>query len=428
MAATTLNIGLTLPAFGEFTDSWNTPINNNFTIIDAQIGTLIGLTGSAAGTQADLNTRLSVSLNPDGSLKPIPEVEAARNSSVYGAANGTTDFVLDDRLEAGDREVFNARSGALSLSAALAANADDFVSNSVISSATNFLTFTGANVKADGSVTPIVANINGFRQVVRTQKSVAISGPAATYYVTLNLNAGGDVLVAQLNTGSQNTGSISADVNSNLTLFMDSTQNFVASGVQPGDLLTITTVGSPNYYTYTIAAVNGANSLSIVGWFELAQTGLNYQINNPLAPALNFTATPNPARYARSSGLIYIGSCVFDGTNVTSLIQYQAKGRFEQWFSVSLTSGNFLITALHSIGFVPTKLWLYASQANDYSQPIEPLGVVSISGSGVSDDRAVMCNVSQSAINVRNVTNGVFYMDFSGTAQASGFLLVIAER
>jgi hypothetical protein len=39
-----------------------------------------------------------------------------------------------------------------------------------------------------------------------------------------------------------------------------------------------------------------------------------------------------------------------------------------------------------------------------------------------------MCNVSQTTINVKNVTNGVFYKDFSGAAQVTGFLLIIAER
>lgn len=427
MASKTPNLGLVKPDLGEFTDSWNIPLNKNFDLIDEAIGNLESVTDAAKGTASSLDARLSVSLNADGSLKDIPEVAKARNSTVYGADNGTDDFVLDDRIERGDREVYDARSGATALLDAHAALADDFVPNSVISAPVSFLTFTGANIKVDGSVTPIICNINGYRRVVRKLIQTTVSGSSGTYFIYLNKNLSGEIILDRT-AGGQNTGATNADGFGDFTRFTDSTQNFVTSGVQAGDIIEITTTGSPNKYQYVVASVVGANELTIVGRFESVQANLNYKITNPLAPTLGFTATPHSFRYSRANDLIYIGRCVFDGSNVTSVTQYQPKGRYEAWFSVSLTAGDYEVLAQHNIGFVPTKLSLYASQANDFTQPLEPIAVCQVSGSGVTDDRAAVSDMTDTLIRVKNATNGVFYKDYSGVTQVSGFLFVIAER
>ena len=427
MSTKTANLGLVKPDFSEFTDSWHIPLNKNFDIIDDAIGLLQASMDTAKGTQASVGARLDVSLNADGSLKDVPEIATARNSTVYGADNGTINFSLDERLERGDREAFDARAGASSLLDAVAFVSNDFAHNSVISGPTNFLTFTGANVKADGSSTPIVANISGYKRVIRTLKQVAISGAAGTYYIYLDRNAAGTIILDRTLLAN-NTGNTALDGFSKLARFTDSSQNFVTSGVQPGDILEITTTGSLNAYQYIVKSVDGPNTLSIYGWFESVQSNLNYKITNPLDPVMGFTATAPSIKFAPVADRIFIGSCVFDGANVTSLTQFANKGRYEEWFSVSLLGGDYLITATHKLGYIPTKISLYASQANDYTQPLEPLAVAQVSGVGVTDDRACIADMSLTTIRVKNATNGIYYKDFSGVSQVAGFLLIVAER
>jgi hypothetical protein len=170
--------------------------------------------------------------------------------------------------------------------------------------------------------------------------------------------------------------------------------------------------------------------------------------------------------------LIYIGRAVFDGSQITSITSYALKGRFEQFVSISLLGGNFSQTISHNIGYIPSKIQFFASQASDYSQNLEPLSVNELSvdtfsagslpvfdpgtsptfnanSSGATFtagdlpsltpgtlpsltsgtlQRSVISDHNDMTIRVKNATNGLFYKSFDGVAQTSGFLLVVAER
>lgn len=433
MATKTPNLGLIKPAFKEFNNSWNVPVNSNWDILDVTVGSQALEIQNARGSASDLATRLAVALNADGSLQDVPEVARARVSSVYGDSEGSLSFALRDRIERGDRESFTARQSLDSLIDALAYAGDDDVSNSVQSAPGGFLSFTGAQVKVDGSVTPVIANINGYRQVVRKQISATISGAAATYYLYLQRNSAGETILDRTG-GGQNTGQVSTwTLDGKLRKFSDSSQNFVTLGIKVGDILTITTNLSPNADVYVVAATNETNpsdltvnEVAVIGTFVSAQTSLNYSIVNPIAPTLSFTGTAHAKRFARASGLIYIGRAVFDGANVTSVSTYAVKGRFEQFFSITLTGGDFAQTISHSLGFIPSKLEIYASQASDYSVPIEPLSVASATTATLQ--RSVIVDLTDTTLRVKNATNGIYYKDYAGVSQTSGFLLVRAER
>lgn len=427
MASKTPNLGLIKPDIGEFTDSWHIPLNKNFDLIDAAVSDLQNITDAAKGTAASLDDRLSVSLNANGSLKDVPEIAKARNSTVYGADDGTTNHTLDERIERGDREVFDGRAGSATLLDAGAFAANDFVHNCVVSAPTNYLTFTGANVKVDGSFTRVVANINGYKRVVRRLMETTISGAAGDYYLYLDKNLAGEIVVDRT-APLDNTGATGVDGSSKLRRFSDVTQNFVTSGVQPGDILEITTTGSVNKYQYIVTGLDGTSALFVQGLFESAQAALNYKITNPLAPSLSFTGVAHAKRFEEETDRIYIGKCVFDGANVTSVTQYALKGRYEEWFSVTPLGGDYEITALHKLGYFPSKISLYASQANDYSQALEPLAPAVASGAGVSTDRGAIVDMTDSTIRVKNPTNGIYYKSYGGVSQTSGFLLVVAER
>lgn len=427
MATKTPNIGLIRPARGEFDGSWDIPMNKNADTLDFEIGEIQSEIEAARGTEASLAARIGESLNDDGTLKDVPEIAAARNSTVYGADDGLgNSFTLDQRLEKGDREVFDSRQGLDTLTDILAFKADDDVHNSILSAPNGFLTFTGAAVKVDGSVTPVVTNINGYRQVVRSLKSTTISGAAGTYYVYLERVSSGETILDRTGVG-QNNGATSVDTNTNkLNKFTDSSQNFIASGVQPGDLLEITSTGSLNIGQYVVTSVVDANTLLVQGLFASTQANLNFKIINPIAPTLGFTDTAHSKKFERVDDRIYIGRAVFDGAQVTSVTSYSLKGRYESFISITLSGGDFSQTVSHNIGYVPRSVQFFASQANDYSQALEPLSTAEMNSSTLQ--RSVIADWTDMTLRVKNATNGVFYKSFDGVSQTAGFLLIVAER
>lgn len=426
MASKTPNLGLIKPARGEYENTWDVAVNKNTELLDGFIGDIQAELVDARGTKGSINERLSIGLNADGTVKDTAEVTAARNSTIYGNEDSGETFDLSDRLEKGDREVFDARAGAASLIDGNAAAIDDVVHNSVLSAPTGFLSFTGANVKVDGSVTPVVCNINGYRQVVRDLKSAAVSGASGTYYVYLDLQEAGEVYLDRSGSG-QNNGAVSTDVDTGkLCKFSDPTQNFTSSGVTAGDLLEITTVGSVNRGTYVVSSVVDANTILIQGAFPSTQTNLNYKLTNPLSPSLGVTDAAHTKRWSRVSGRIYIGRAVFDGTNITSVSSYALKGRFEQFVSVTLSANAFSQTVTHGIGYLPSKMQFFASQANTYNQDLEPLSVSDMSSSTLQ--RSVIVKFDDMTVSVKNATNGVFYKGFDGTTYTSGYILIVAER
>jgi hypothetical protein len=425
MATKTPNLSLIKPARGEYEGTWDIPMNKNSDTVDGAIGDIQNETQAARGSKASIDARLSVALGADGVPLPLADIVSAQVSAVYGFPDTALQpkYKLDSRLEQGDRETYDARQGGATLRDGLASVIDDVVHNSVVSAPTGFFSFTGANVKVDGSVTPVVCNINGYRQVVRTQKSIAISGAAATYYVYLQRSATGDIYLDRTGVG-QNNGVTSIDGGSGLTKnFSDSSQNFITSGVTQGDILEITTVGSVNKDQYVVDSVVDANNLLIKGDFRSVLSNLNYKITNPIAPSLLFTATAHAKRWQRVSGLIYIGRAVFDGANVTSVTTYAVKGRFELFSSIS---GDFALTVSHNIGYVPHKVQFFGSQANDHSAVIEPLS----DGDMVTSTllRSVISKIDDMTVSVKNTTSGTFYKGYDGTTFTSGYLLIVAER
>jgi len=427
MASKTPNLGLIKPARGEFQGTWDIPMNANSDALDASLGGAVTEITDARGSQSSLTARLDVQLNADGTLKDIPEVAAARISTVYGDNLATVAYTLDARVEQGDREVFDARQSLTTLNDRLAFNLDnDHVNNSVNSAPPGFLSFTGANVKVDGSVTPVVCDINGYRQVVRTLKQVVVSGAAGTRYVYLQRSSTGEIILNRTG-GGDNTGNVAIYTgDGKLRKLNDTTQNFITSGAQPGDIVEITSVGSQNLGQYIVEAVIDANNLIVIGQFVTSQANLNYKITNPIAPSLLVTATVPAKRYARVSDQIFIGRAVFDGANVTSVMTYAVKGRYEAFTSITLTLGNFSQVISHNIGYVPTGAKFFASQANDYSQVIEPLSVADMTASTLQ--RSVIVKMDDTDVYVKNATNGIFYKSFDGVSQTAGYLLVIAER
>lgn len=448
MAQKTVNLGLILPALGEYFNRWNVPVNANFNIIDEVLGDLQSEVTNARGSALTLNDRMSVSLNSDGSLKAVPEVSNARSSSIYGSQTGLgADFSLDDRIEQGDVEVWNARQQLAALIDSVAWAQDDTPHNTLISGPLNQLTSSGGVVTLNGAVTNVIANINGYRQRVRTNKDAVIVGSPGTYYLYLDRNPNGEVVFTP--PPSSGTTSVYTPTNK-LCKYSATATNFVAAGVKAGDILEITAPGAnANLGKWVIAATAAddinltAGELRIVGEFNSANTGLGAQVIDPLVPTFGFTGVAHSKEWSRANGRIYIGRCVFDGANVTSVTNYAYMGRFSKWESVTLNLGSFLVTTAHNLGFIPKKVQVYASQANDFSMPLELLSTAEMTSGSVSLtpaspqspnytaptlQRSVITRFTDTALEVKNATSGLFYKDFDGTTQTSGFLYIVVER
>lgn len=447
MAKKTNFLQLVLPALGEFFNRWNVPVNENFQKIDDFANQYGQEIIDARGGSDSLDDRISTSINPDGSLKEVPEVAVARSSKVYGSGSGSNFFSLDERLEAGDDEVFQSRQGLASLRSSLAWAGGNTNHNCLIEGPTNPLTYSGANVTLNGGTTAVVSNINGYRHVTAVNDQITISGSAGTYYLYLDRNPTGKLVYTTPST-SGSTGLITST--NKLSKYTATGTNLIASGVKVGHILEITAPGGNlnlgRYIVLETAAENPSDlandSVHVIGEFSTSATGLSAAFYDLQAPTFGFTATPHSKNWQNVSNRVFIGRCVFDGSSVTSLVAYAYQARYEGFQQVTLSGGDFNYSISHNLGFIPKRITIYASQANDFSQPLELLSVAKMTTGSVSITagdqttsytapvlrRSVVARCDDTKIDIKNAQNGIFYEDFSNSAQTSGYLFVVVER
>lgn len=447
MARSTKFLGLVLPSLGEFFNRWDRPVNENFEKLDTKIEEHDVEIVEARGDSASLADRIGVALNDDGSLKDVPEVASARSSKVYGSGAGSIFFDLDQRIEESDNEIFQARHGLTSLRDIVAWSQDDNPHNCLVDGPTNPITFSGAVVTLNGGTTPVVSNINGHRCVTPINDQITITGVAGIYYLFLDRNPNGKLIYTTPAT-SGSTGLITST--NKLSKYKATGTNLVTSGIKPGHILEVTAPGGNlnlgRWIVLETANENptdlGVDEVRIIGEFNSSSTGLSAAFYDADRPTFNFTASAHSVPFARIADRIFVGRCVFDGTNVTSLTQYAYDARYEAWHAVTPLGGDFTLNIPHNLGYIPKRIALYASQANDFTQPLEPMSVAKASQGSVSITagdqtitytapalrRSVVARMTDTNIEIKNSTNGIFYEDFNNTAQTTGFLYVVVER
>lgn len=494
MATQTPNLGLTLPGNGEDVGDWDEPLNGNFTLIDTAVGGVQTELSDAASGVGTLAMFLGVSLNlADGTLKAVPDIVTAENTFLYGyLINGTTlpAFTLKGQLDNLGTEVWNARELSATLKDAEAARAFAFP-NQMVSGLANsngyptYAGFTGASAKLDGSSTPIVMMINGYMARIRTLASLTIAGTNGdTYFIYATRQPTGVVIV---DGSAGNNGSTSADVNSNYTLFNDSTANFNLAGVQVGDYLTL--MNTSDAGSFLVQSVVSATQLKIVGNFPVGGlSGINYQVFDRYAVTLG---------YVISSGSVPANSLVVAevdwaaGTISAIRPRCYHNDFIGEWRSVtaaSLYSSPQIFT--HYMGTDKLEVAVQVSQANDGSASVEELSLGQITNSlGVSltntlsvalaalgtmtpssgtlsgtpsgslanalaagvatsptpfaaltgtlaaaitgtvnETRSVSMKWDRNSAYVRGLYSTVFYTDYSGTVQTAGYIRVVARR
>lgn len=472
MANKTDFLNLTLPANNEYNNTWDVVVNENFVLIDQAMEDVTNEVQSARFSKTSLAEFLEIAHYDDGTLKPSDEIDDARNSSVYGDDDGGTDYFLRDRLELADREVFDGREGLTSLQEALARRARDFnYQDSVITAAKdgngqpNFLSSSGSEFLLNGEPTPIEFNIDGYYMKVRTDESVNVTGgdgtrflyaqKPATPIVTLNrsTSAAGSTITNPLN-------------NEKVQVFQDSAIDFTTINVQSGDILEVLNGENAGEYIIDTVGFDGnTDQIKVIGRFTNVVTGLNYNIKDPLMPELSVDTIWSP-----SEGKCYVGEGEFSSGALISSLTYNFKGKFDSIYeAVDVSSlATFEKILNHNLGEFPKEIQIFASQANDGSEPLEPLSL-SISGNdlgvnindtlsytagvfnpgttdatynqgslvgnvsgnltgSVYDLRSVKVKITRTQIYIKNVKDNHFYRDYDGSDQDSGYLKVVCKK
>lgn len=460
MASKTSFLSLIKANNGEYKDSWDTILNQNFDLLDEAIETNTVETEEARGTTSSLSERLSVSLNPDGSLKPSEEVDLARNSPVYGDDFGGVDYSLKGRIDKADWELFYAREGNSSLLDSLAYRLQDrnypdcVIEGPKTPTATpNFLSSSGSEFLLNGDPTPVEFNIAGRIMKLYDDISIPVTGANGTKYLVAKKPATPFISLDK-SVAEQGVCSANALNNNKIQIFQDITTNFTATRIRPGMILKI--LNTQNAGEYVIAQVafdSNVNKLRIIGNFVQSIGSVNYQILDPLRPEFSIETT-----YTPTNGWCYVGEGEYNGGSLISDLTYAFKNQYESTFeSIDVSSvATFQKTFNHNLGFVPRFIKVFACQdENSYWEELSVSDVandLTISTNntvsfnpGTSDAtyagtitstlngtvfpaRSVAYQVSKTQIVVKNIRDNHFYKDFSGTMRTIGKIKVVCRK
>lgn len=462
MATETSFLKLVLPANNEFYNSWDVVLNANFVAIDAKMKAHDDEIINARFTKTSIAEFLAVSHNTDGTLKPTDEVSLSRSSKVYGFMDAGGNFVLEDRLELSDFEIFYSRRGRSNILAGLSV----YDQNEIINGPKDglgkpsWLGFSGDKVRPDGSGSQIEMLINGFYQRIDDLEEVTILGGGGTYFLYADYEENGTIVHDGDSSSpppANPNGVTGSDINGNRTIFSDNTVDFTATKVKPGYILRIlgNTLVSGDYVISGVAVESNNSYLQVIGLFKGSLSGLNYVIIDPFKPTLGFESSE-----VSINGRLFIAEVDFDGAAVTAVRARHYKKTFiGDWRPVDVSGGspNYEETWNHNFGNTNLAVTIQVSQANDGSAPIENLSLAentdavwSIDNTlnfdaGTSDAeltgtvsinkdsdgygaRTARMQHTRNAVSVKNVAAGTFYRDYSNVTRQTGFIRVIVEK
>jgi hypothetical protein len=386
MPTSTSFLSLTLPELNEFVDSWNSPVNGNFEVLDDWTSDLFAslMTGSATATWAALRgdlpslvQRLNVSLNADGTIKlsGSSDYSSLANSAVHGQYSDPR-----KRLDAGDflrheanQPVADGRFAPMlstgpsagfppeGLDAGVALRSADFGYDAthpissprkpwapglVTGGQTAFITTPGpaATVRFTGSSSPAVFNIDGYifrlREIIDMDYSVIApgNGDHIWFYVDRNdANYGVDGFlydgVGGAGTAAKDLRVLQSGTGGGTTLagvFEDGGALFntaVMGKVKSGDVLVIE--GGSAIGSYVIDVVNSDININIKGTFPAIVGGANWHIQDNAHPNFGAAKTDTDAstQPPAVAGRVYIGRAIHSGGIPTSEVTFLSSPR-----------------------------------------------------------------------------------------------------
>ncbi|MCJ7521890.1 MAG: hypothetical protein MUP21_06710 [Dehalococcoidia bacterium] len=402
------------------------------------------------------------------------------------------DYSLSVRIDQGDWEVYKAREGQVSLRSALAFRMPGiknqvFDGSKDANGYPSWMGFIANKAQVDGSVDPLMLTVDGFMARGRTLQELTLSGGAGIKYVYASFQADGVETVdgdATVPPPATPAGTVSNDIDGNAVYFSDATKDFTTENVQPGDFLTlIDSVDAGVYVIKTVAPGAVVDRLEIVGLFPTTGlSSINYSISDPLAFTLGFDTAEVPA-----AGKFYIGEADYDGAAVTAVRARHFGDAFTgEWRAVDVTGPTtFEEIYLHKLGSDALDFSVQVSQTNDGTGAVEELTLATMTSTlgvtvgngtldvdivntidytaaifnpGTSDasytpgsltgdvtgsltgavtgsltgsiksDRSVAVKWNRNQIWIKNAEAGIFYKDYGGTVQTSGFIRVVARK
>lgn len=423
MSYTSEFLKMIIPLQGEYTDTWDGPLNENLIIIDTWAKNQSNEILTARGNKANLSEFLLVSHNTDGTLKPTEEGLASRNSPVYGHRSESGYYELKNRLDPSDWEIWKARELNSTLRDRLSERSfsDRYV---MLSGGVDgdgqptWLGFTNDTLNINASP-EIKMLVNGYKARIRVPDplnpvvtvSVDTGSSTPKFLVAERLPdwkmiVDGDTADGAPPVGA--TGIISSDTSGDDTIFYDDQVNFVDAGVQVGDVLRIMVGESEgDYIIQEVGPVEydgdpeQNNRVKIIGLFPVGGlSALDYKIYDPLGVSLEVVETePDPATEPNkfviadilmATGPIRIGS-VYPRHNNNVYI-----GAWRQVLDITSddidpdneSSGLWY----HRLLGDKLEVEVQASQANDGSQPVEKLAIVSFKNTlaiNVTDNKTI---------------------------------------
>lgn len=465
MANNTSKLNLTLPGFGEFTDSWDVHMNENFSKIDAWAFDISKEIQEARFTKSSLKSFLEKAHNTDGTLQPTAEVVAARDSFFYGPDQETDlNMELGVLAKVRDVDLWKACANSSDLRDALAYRSS--FRNLLLAGMKDsngyptWCGFTGNTVHIDGSVSPLMMMIDGKISRVRTLENEIISdGTAGTKYIYATFQSDG---ISFLSNALNTTSSVGADKRTHA----ESGKNYVAAGVKVGDILRYKDGANKGDYIISEVAPGGlANQLKIKSYFK-ESIGGTYDIIDPLGVTIRYGIDETPA-----AGRIYIAEADFSGSAVTAVRPRNFGSEFVgEWRQVNVTSvSTFLQEWNHNFGTDKVSIEVQASKADDGSEPVEQLFNVRLANSlslsapvlsgspaltgtatggngtlaattgtlavaaptitgGAVLENAVLVRHTRNKVSVKNAVPSSFFRDFDGVNCQSGYIRVIITK
>lgn len=435
MATSTSFLNLTLPAFNEFLDSWNEPLNANFEELDDFLkdlhDSLVATSSSSTwaalrGSLPSLAARLDVSINADGTLdvSSSPDILALGTSAVLGVFSSPA-----DRSNAGDLERYDARqpfadgrfvpmppagpsagyppeevdAGVAIRSADFGADTNHPISSPrvpwspglVLGGAVPLITAQDIGVvRISGDGAPAVFNIDGY--VFRVREIIDLDwnlvSPADNEYVWIyaeraeaNYNSaslrydgvgGSGVLpkdLRKLQSGS--TGVTSGNVFTDASALF----NTIALGkIKEGDVLVIESGSAAG--EYVIDALDGVTpdtKLTIKGLFKADLGGLTWHIRDDAHPNIGAVgAGLDPATQPPFvAGRVYIGRAKHrSAANPEDVVTFQRGGVYDSgWIAAdAVVISGAPVTLVHNLGQLPSHVEIWV-RASSTGRAYQPM-------------------------------------------------------
>jgi hypothetical protein len=319
----TPNKNLELPGFNDYVDSWNTPVNADFTAVDTALGGVTNLNATAASGDVTLTST---------QYRPLQIV-------ISGTLTANVRYLIPSSV-GGQWTVTNSTTGAFTLSVASAAGG----SNITLPSGTTIVscdgTATGMRLSLTSTaVTSFSAGTTGLTPSTATQGAVTLAG-------TLAVANGGTGLTATPTNGQLDIGNGTGFTRSTLTAGSGVTITngagsiTISSATSGGTVTSVDVSGGTTGLTTSGGPVTSSGTITLAGTLAVANGGTG------------ITSTPSNGQIPIGNGSTYSAATLTAGsgisiTNGAGSISVAATGQAGRLLNVQVftSSGTYTRTS-----------------------------------------------------------------------------------